>query len=249
MRRLASLALLLASALAPVMVAHAAGEEDLADVDARIEYAYYTGDLRDLERLIGEHEALAASHQPWAAYQYAHAQFRRARLLEVAGNEGAAQAAARRCVQTLEAPPVPAPDVAEEQILIAACAGYVSHHGGGAIDRALDHAAQTAPHNPRLLLARAFRLVASAGKAPSVALRQQQLAAARTAANAFSEPMATAAGAPSWGAADAWLLVGGRAEALGDWLTAREAYERCLVLAPDYAQVRVRLGALAGRAQ
>ncbi len=242
---------LLAAVAALVMAcaARAAGEEDLADLDARIEYAYYAGDLRDLERLIEEHEGLAGSHQAWAAYQYAHAQFRRARLLQAGGNPSAAQAAARRCVQVLESPPVPTPDAAEERLLGVACAGYVSHSGSGAIDRALANVAQSAPQNPRLLLARAFRLLATSAKAPTPAVRQQQLAAARLAAAAFAAPSATEPGAPSWGAPDAWLLVGSRAEATGDWLSAREAYERCLVLAPDYALARARLNALRERAQ
>jgi hypothetical protein len=240
------LALLLA---APGLAPAAAGDTDLADLDARIEYTYYAGDLRALEYLLQEHDGLAAEKQPWAAYQYAHAQFRRARLLSASGNAQAAQAAARRCVEALAAPAPATPDPAEEKILVASCEAYAGHMGSGASDRALAAAAKLAPANPRLLLARAFRTLTPTAATAGPALRQQQLTAARAAAAAFTAPTVAEDGAPSWGAADAWLLVGSRAEALGDWLAAREAYERCLVLAPDYALARSRLRNLRERAQ
>jgi hypothetical protein len=227
----------------PAAAAAVPSAEDLADLESRIEYAYYAGEARALTTLAEEAAALLASDLPWAPYQAAHLDFRLARLARDRGDGAAAVAAAQRCRQRLEVANG-LPDPLEGRLLAAICAAYA---GGGnrALGRRVGELGALNPQNPRLLLARAY-LAEDGGRAlaPSRALE-----AARAAAAAFRRPVAAAPGAPTWGAPDAWLLVGTRAEAVGEWLTAREAYEQCLVLAPDYARARARLAALNERAR
>lgn len=236
-------ALSLSPAGLPAAGAAAPVAEDLADLEARIEYAYYAGETRALAALAEEAGPLLAADLPWAPYQAAHLDFRLARLARDRGDGAAAVLAAQRCRQRLEAA-TGVPDPLEGRLLAAICAAYA---GGGnrALGRRLGELGALSAQNPRLLLARAY-LAEEGGRAlaPSRALE-----AARAAATAFRRPVAAAPGAPTWGAPDAWLLVGVRAEAVGEWLTAREAYEQCLVLAPDYARARARLSALNERAR
>lgn len=220
---------------------------DLADLEAQVEYAYYAADLRALDELARAQPALAATGRPWAAYQAAHLAFRQARLRRDRGDAAGATEAARACLRALDGAPA-APEPAETDVLAAACGAYA---GGrpGTIERRLKAAAAAAPHNPRLLLARAYATVAALPARPSPGERQEALTRARGAAEAFAIPRAAEDGAPSWGAAEAWLLLATRAEADNDWLVAREAYERSLVVAPHYALARSRLAALVARAR
>jgi len=230
MRR--SVALLLLAAWAASAVA-AATSDELADLEAKADYAYLTEDLRTLALLAAEQVALGRSPVLLERYQYAHVEFR---LLQVALGAGQREQAARAsaaCVGALEpALKADAPD-AEALVLAGLCQGLVS--GEGRLAGRLQAAERAAPANPRVLLARAWDYSL---RELRPAERPRALAAARLAAAAFDRVRADAPGSPTWGAADACLIAARAADAQGDGFEARNGYEKCLVLAPDFQAAR-----------
>ena len=78
----------------------------------------------------------------------------------------------------------------------------------------------------------------------SGAIRARTIAALKDAAAAFEKVTAPAPGAPTWGSAEAWLLLGQGLARSGDEFAARNAYERCLVIAPDFQAAKRSLTAL-----
>lgn len=220
----------------------AAEVADLGDLDARIEYAYYAADGRTLDSLVDEARSIAAGSHRWAGYALAHVEFRRAALSAERGDAAAAEAA-DRCLRAA-APVLAAEDrsvAAEGFNVAAACEGYRRAPSRRAIERSLARARALTdePPNPRTEYLAA--LLPGSAASPGAALNF-----AESAARAFAEPRALNPGQPGWGAPEAWFLVGERAAALGEWLKAREAYERCLVLAPDYRRAAVQMSRLKG---
>jgi hypothetical protein len=237
----------LALGLAPR--AGAAAPEDLADFDAKVDYAFFTEDGRALAALIAANGAFARSAQTLERYQYAHAEFR---LLQVAYRGQRSKevaAAADGCLDALDALADLEPRFAEGFALAAACAGYLGAPGGlrgltaqHKSEARLAVARELAPRNPRVLLVegltRWFR--PGAGAADRAAARQSFEAATR----AFETVSAREPGQPSWGEAEAWLFVGRALEEAGDPLGARNAYEKSLLIAPEFAAARRRIAAL-----
>ncbi|MBS0396914.1 MAG: hypothetical protein JSR54_20000, partial [Proteobacteria bacterium] len=82
-----------------------------------------------------------------------------------------------------------------------------------------------------------------AGPAERAALR----APLAVAAESFGALSAGEPGEPSWGEAEAWLFVGRALELAGDALAARNAYERALLVAPEFAAARRCLATLRGQ--
>ena len=248
---LAALALL-AGAIPAAPRAAAATPEELTDVDAKAEYGFFTADARALGSLVAQSAALAASSQALERYQYAHAQFR---LLQVAYHLQKAkevEAAANACLDTIEKANEADPRFAEGLALEAACAGYLGALGGlrGASARSrsesrLAAARELAPRNPRVLLVdgltRWFRAGATAAD------RAEARRAFEAATRAFETVTDRAPGEPSWGEAEAWLFVGRALEERGDLLGARNAYEKSLLIAPEFAAARRRVAALRGQ--
>jgi hypothetical protein len=230
---LAPAALLLAA------LARAAAPEDLASLEAEAEYGYFTEDLRSLVHLESEHAALARSEAALDRYHYAHLELRHLQLALAAGRGAEAERAADACLAALdpelggEAPPP------EALALAALCSGLSGAEGR--MQSRLSLARRLAPTNPRVLLSYAWSLVLHE---PKTAERARALAAAQAASASFDRVTADAPGSPSWGAADACLIVAAGTERAGDAFGARNAYEKCLVLAPDFKAARRRLAAL-----
>jgi tetratricopeptide (TPR) repeat protein len=232
--------------------APAATPDELADFDAKVEYAFFTEDSRALAALVGANGALATSAQALERYQYAHAQFR---LLQVAYHLRRikdVEAAAGSCLATVDKANDGEPRSAEGLALEAACAGYLGSLGGlrGASaqhrsEERLAAAAELAPRNPRVLLVEGLtRWFRPGAGAPDHAAARQ---AFESSTRAFETVTASAPGQPSWGEADAWLFVGRALEEGGDLLGARNAYEKSLLIAPDFGAARRRVAALRAR--
>jgi tetratricopeptide (TPR) repeat protein len=242
----APLAALLLAAVALVAAPRAAATpEELADVDAKADYAFYSEDARALAALVAAHGAYADSAQALERYQYAHAEFRRLQVAYHLHKPKDVAAAASGCLAALAPVNDNDPRFVEGLALEAACAGYLGSLGGlrgiGAQHRSesrLAAARELAPGNPRVLLVegltRWFR--AGASGAEHAAARTTFEAAAR----AFETVTASAPGQPSWGEAEAWLFVGRALEQGGDLLGARNAYEKSLLIAPEFAAARQR---------
>jgi tetratricopeptide (TPR) repeat protein len=235
--------------LAGMPAALAATPEQLADIDAKAEYAFFTADARALAALVAANEPLATSVQALERYQYAHAEFRR---LQVAWRQQKAkdvEAAGSACLEAIDKANETDPHFVEGLALEAACAGYLGALGGlrGAVaqhrsEARLAAARELAPRNPRVLLVEGFSRWFRAGAGP--AERAEARKAFERAARAFETVTATAPGEPSWGEAEAWLFIGRSLEASGDLLGARNAYEKSLLIAPEFAAARRGLQSL-----
>ena len=101
------------------------------------------------------------------------------------------------------------------------------------------------PSNPRVLLVAAL-LAYLPGDAPQDK-RGAAAAQFERAAGLYDNVTASEPGAPTWGAAEAWLFAGRTHEQRGELLGARNAYEKALLIAPDFARARRRLAALTSR--
>ena len=225
----------------------AATPEELSDFEAKAEYAFFTEDANALRGLL---TPATQSTRPLELYHHAHAEFRLEQLARAAGRSDEAAAAGVACVSLLETAIAAEPDFAEALVRAAACNGYLAAGGGLrghlAAHRAsaeLGAARRLAPGNARALLVGGllqwFGGVSGGHGAARPTLKR--------AAAAFDTVVASQAGAPTWGAAESWLFVGRALEEQGDLLGARSAYEKALLVAPQFAAARRRLTALASR--
>ena len=246
------LALLLGAAALPAGAALApASPEYLADVDAKVEFAYLTEDRKALEHLRTDLKPFKDSERPLELYAYAHAEFRAEQLAfwQHAGRE--AGEAGENCLGALDRRAERLAKDAEGAALAAACAGYLAelgalkhltaaHHR----DASLESARSLAPANPRVLLVGAINdWIAARTPAQRAATR----GAFERAAQAFETVAVSLPGEPTWGGAEAWLFVGRAFEEAGNLVGARSAYERALLVAPDFAAARRRLARLSGK--
>jgi len=237
---------------AATQVVQAATPAELGDFESRAEYAFFTEDAHALSELIRNGQALADSGEPRALYPYAFAQFRALQLATFHTQLRAAETAGTACVDALERALDKEPRSAEALALQAVCLAYVGAAGGlkalTARPRSaarLEAAQALAPSNPRVLLTAAL-LNYLPGDA-TTAQRNSALKQFERAAAQFETVTAAEPGEPTWGAAEAWLFVGRAREQRGELLEARNAYEKALLVAPDFARARRRLAALTGR--
>ncbi|HXQ64263.1 MAG TPA: hypothetical protein VN787_05370 [Steroidobacteraceae bacterium] len=232
--------------------ARGATPEELADVATQADYAFFTEDRRAVSRLVANLGAFRESSDPLELYSYALAEFRRLQLAARNHDETEAESSGSACLAALDKRAATTPGDAEGLALEAACAGYLAELGGlrrltagRKRDASLAAARALAPANPRVLLTRA--LTAWFGRGTSAAARAETRAALIRAASAFDAIAAAAPGEPTWGGAEAWLFVGRALEQDADLVGARSAYERALLIAPDFAVARRRLGSLSSR--
>jgi tetratricopeptide (TPR) repeat protein len=235
----AGILLLTLSLLAAASTGAPDATESWRDLESRIEYGYYTEDARALARIA---PALAAdeSHDKLHEY-YAGLLIWREALLASPTDSGAQLAG--RCVSSLDGALAQQSDFAEALALQAACRLAPAELGGGsallAVHRAhreMDQALRLAPGNPRVLLLDAmsdYRLTPSQG-----GNRERALAKLRQATVAFESERRAADHVPAWGAPDAYLLLASDLLDHGDPAGARDALERALLLAPDFAQAK-----------
>jgi len=235
---------------------------DWADVEGRIQYAYYTEDTRALNGMLnslkpkpveGEDES-AAPDAGVRAYFRALAHYRMAQVL-VAGKKSQARSAIDDCADEVDQavgalPKVPLgldeSDVARHQrteayVLGTACtlAGREMSSipfGGGRIGSRIDEAIKLEPKNPRVRLVEALVAFDRAGKDASAKTAAMQKLRAVT--EMFEAARAGASSTPEWGAAEAYAFLGRALFDQRDLVGAREALERALLIAPDYAYAR-----------
>ena len=243
----------LAALLALLVAAVYADETHWRDLESRIQYGYYTEDVRALHAL-ADSLASEESQEALRGYYAAFAAFRLALLAARSPPlERATPAAelAQRCVRALDGLIEAQPGFADALALRAACQ-QPPVAGGGLHLPFLGHSAlkdrerarALAPRNPRVLLVDAaadYELPAQQG-----GNRERALVRLREAVSAFEAERAGTAPLPGWGAAEAYLLLARDLLDHGDALGARDALERALLIAPDYAEARrlmTRVGA------
>jgi hypothetical protein len=259
----------LATAGAASFVADVAAQEspaDWSDIEGRIQYAYYTNDARALNGVLTslkpkavEGEEVSNADLPVRSYFRALAHYRVAQVL--AGTKKAqAKDAIDECQDEVDASVEALPRVpegldetdenrkqrAESYALATACTlagremSTIPIFGGGRIGSRIDEAVQLEPKNPRVRLVEALAQFERAGKdagAKTIALRNL-----RTVTQMFEQARAAAASTPEWGAAEAYAFLGRALFDQRDVVAAREALERSLLIAPDYAFARKLMG-------
>jgi hypothetical protein len=202
---------------------------EIADLAARIEYGFYSDDVRVIEAArtvlerLGDTEADARFYLGLAEL----------RLAQLAVHRGAdASAHVERCIEraTPKGADEKGPAAAEPWILAAACAAVGEQ--ARRRDHALERARSLAPNHPRVALLTAWAITPKPLQAPA-AVRETvavQLEKAVAAFDAWTPPP----GAPDWGQAEALTQLGGIALQRGEVRAARDWLERALLLAPDY---------------
>ena len=217
------------------------------DIESRIQYDYYTEDARALTTL-EDTVAGADSHAPLRDYYLGLLAYRQALLAaqgSVPAGGGVGQFASH-CVTHLDAALAVKDDFAEALALRAACllvplasgsyAPLASYHVHKDISRAL----ALAPRNPRVLLIDAisdYQLAPSSG-----GNKERALVKLRQAAAAFEAERRETERVPGWGAAEACVFLARDLLDHSDPVAARDALERALVSAPEFAQARRLMG-------
>lgn len=218
------------------------------DIESRIEYGYFTEDTRALDDLSQQLSA-SGSQDKLASYYSGLLAYRLVQLsLGYGDTDGqpAAQSAKiralallNRCVASLDNALKIQKDFAEGLALQSACLGmaadlefwrapFSGSRSGAQFRRALE----LAPDNPRVLLLQAMVDYRRSGDEDKV-LKELKKAIA-----GFEAERREAEHVPGWGAADAYFLLARIYLERGDALTARDALEHALLLAPEFAQAR-----------
>ncbi len=233
-----------------------------ADVEGRIQYAYYTNDARALNAVLtalkpkgGEGEDESGGDDAATRHYFRALAYYRIAQVTVAVKKSQAKNAIDDCgdevddiVDSLPKVPVGLDETDENRVrrveayaLGTACtlAGREMSSipfGGGRIGSRIDDAARLAPKNPRVRLVEALALFDRAGKdaaEKAAALKKLQAVTAM-----FEAARAGVSTTPEWGAAEAYAYLGRALYDQRDVVGAREALERSLLIAPEYAFAR-----------
>jgi hypothetical protein len=241
--RRSTLFVLAAATLGALSGAARADEAQWRDLESRIQYGYYTEDRRALQNL-ADNIALDESRGEWRAYYAGLVYWRLAQLTAQSppGGKGPSVSDfAQRCTRALDGALESHADFVEGLALRSAClatplAGGGMHLPGHRPRKDVERALSLAPRNPRALLIDAM---GDNELPPSLGGNQERaLGEFRRAVAAFETERAGPEVMPGWGAAEAYMLLGQNLLAHNDAVGARDALERALLLAPDYAQAR-----------
>jgi tetratricopeptide (TPR) repeat protein len=230
-----------------------AADASWLDLESRIQYAYFTEDARALRSLMDplpsgeQHDGLKSYYAGLLAY----------RLILLAttdkppangklpmdGNKGEARQMTDRCIADLDHALEVQSDFPDALALQSACLGLVADLGAlrapfaGPKSRMQIHKAlQLAPKNPRVLLLDAIgdyehtNVLGSDG--------ERTLGKFKKAVAAFEAERADLDQVPGWGAAEAYVWLARCYLNRGDAVAARDALERAILIAPEFAQAR-----------
>ncbi len=258
MRTPATFAAFALTVLAAAPLARAA---DWADIEGRIQYAFYTGDARALNQVVAllkpkpvDGESASDDEGAQRRYYSALAHYRLAQI-HATGKKSLARDAIGDCSDEIDAAVDALPRVAsgmddseavrreraELYTLGTACtlAGREMSSlpfGGGRIGSRIDEAVKLEPRNARVRFVEALASYERAGK--DAAERAQAVQRLRASTEMFEAARQRASTLPEWGAAEAYAYLGRALLDAGDTLAAREALERALLIAPEYAFAR-----------
>jgi tetratricopeptide (TPR) repeat protein len=231
--------LVLPLALFAVSIAHAA-DFDWMDVEARIQYGFYTEDARaigDIVASLSGAEGAAGEENALQHYYIGLANYRLATIVAEKDKTRAREAAAR-CVSRLDEAVRGKSKFAEGMALQSACLrtlGNLTPWKPLAAPKStgqMEKAAKLAPKDPRVLLLQALQ-DDEGGRIGAEAIGKLKKAAA-----AFEAERQGVERTPGWGAAEVYVYLGRGYLQQGDVLAARDALERALLIAPDFAMAR-----------
>jgi tetratricopeptide (TPR) repeat protein len=241
--RLASSRALVGLALLPLCATTWGAEANWLDVESRIQYGYYTEDPRSLASVM---EILAPADAPSATKSYYSGLANyRLTLLWLAKDKSRAKDAAQACVDSLDHSLKIQKDSADALALQSACLDqlatlqawrtpFASSKSGSQIEKARHFG----PKNPRVLLLDAAEAYERESPKSSTAERDLALSGFKKAAAAFETERQETEHTPGWGAAEAYVYLGRCYLDRGRTLEARDALERALLIAPEFAEAR-----------
>ncbi len=228
-------AIVLSLALVAASNAHAA-DADWMDVEGRIQYGFYTEDARALGEVVSQLSGVEAE-DPLQHYYVGLANYRLA-MVVAAKDKARAREAAARCVSRLDAAVTAKGDFAEGLALQSACLRTLGNltpwkplAGPKSVGQ-MERAVKLAPKDPRVLLLNALEN-GEGGRIDGAAIVKLKKAAA-----AFEAERQGVERTPGWGAAEAYAYLGSGYLEQGDVVNARDALERALLIAPDFALAR-----------
>jgi hypothetical protein len=231
----------LAIALALLPVGAWGAETNWLDVESRIQYGYYTEDPRALAGVM-ELLAHAQSDSDFKRYYAGLANYRLTQLT-TARDKGRAKEAAEACVDNVDQALKIQKDFADALALESACldvlAGLEAWRTPFAASKSgsqIQKARHLGPRNPRVLLLDAVE-VYERPKA-SAADKDRALGGFQQAAAAFEAERQETEHVPGWGAAEAYVYLAKCQLDRGATLDARDALERALLIAPEFAEAR-----------
>lgn len=236
-------------ALCPLLVAmatpvHASGE--MSDLAARLQFHYYAGDARGLRQSLESLQRLDVepAEAPLRSYYLAYANMSLSKLTADADKSESRKAAsdcAKHADEVLDRARPRASGAERARIdalygeLWAIKATCIGGSLFGSAGKARETAQSLAPNSPRVQLLAA---IGDAERARSARELDAAMRRLRSVAEAFRSVRVTEVGVPEWGQAEAWAWLGHIQLRRGERLSAREAIENALVLAPDYAWAR-----------
>jgi tetratricopeptide (TPR) repeat protein len=216
--------------------AFAAGQ-DWLDVEGRIQYGFYTEDARALADLADQLTRGEEVQEPLREYYAGLANYRLALVLS-SRDKGRARDAVEQCVDSLDAALKNEADFAAALALQSACLRTLSDLkpwkplAGSRSSGQLEKAVKLAPKDPRVLM------LAAVESMEGDKIDDTSLARLKKAAAAFEAERQGVDCTPGWGAAEAYAYLGRGYLGRGDVLAARDALERALLIAPDFAVAR-----------
>jgi tetratricopeptide (TPR) repeat protein len=218
-----------------------AADVNWLDLESRIQYGYYTEDAHSL-RNVAESLGTADPQDRLKSYYIGLLAYRLSLLAEK--DEEGKQA--QRCVGALDEAVRAQSEFADALALQAACLGLLADlsswrkpFGPGHKSIAqLRKAVRLAPKNPRVLLLDAL---ADYGRVEPAARSCEKF---KGTAAVFDAERADVDQVPGWGAAEAYMWLGRCYLDKGDVLPARDALERALLIAPEFAQARRLLASI-----
>jgi tetratricopeptide (TPR) repeat protein len=237
---------LLAFLLIGLAGSSAASADQWMDVESRIQYGFYTEDVRALSDVLAQLSAPGSSQDEAMHHYYiGFANYRLSSVL-AAGDKTRAREAAARCVSRMDAAVTSKPGFAPALALQAACLRALSNltawkplaasRSSGYMERAM----KLAPKDPRVLLLNALE------NGESGPLGQEAIAKLQKAAAAFEAERQEVDRTPGWGAAEAYAYLGRGYLEQGDIVAARGALERALLIAPDFVLARKLMSKITG---
>jgi len=254
--------ILLAAAFIALASACGAAETNWLDVESRIQYGYFTEDLRTLHNLaepLGKgdpHDRLKSYYAGLLAYRLiqvsqaqmpapAEAQSDRRKNSQ---EKGEIRQTLERCVTSLDQALQAQSDFADAMALQSVCLGLLAQQSTWHVPFAapksatqLHKALQLEPKNPRVLLLEAVDAYEHR-KAPADAAHPCEKF--MSTAEVFETERADVDRVPGWGAAEAYMWLGRCYLDNGDGNGARDALERSLLIAPEFTQARRLLSSI-----
>lgn len=240
-----------------LLVAGSAAAESTAEFDdavSRMQFAFYTGDTRALEEMLGVLTDFKAEGglAVGKSYQLAYGNWKLAQLLGEPKDERARPAtksnaakAAKLCVQNARDAIEKDPRMADIYAIEAVCDTFSPGPGkNGSAACARSKSMRTAltlgADNPRVQFI--YALCSQDVEGDPASVDRWRRVVAKFEAAPPSQP-----GKPDWGHAEALTLLGETYLKRGEMVAARDVLERALVLAPDYRQAQKLLQMAASR--